>query len=221
MKKGLLMATVLLLMASLLAVGNPQQDIRAYEGTTLNVLLKVGYEAIGVKYFVHYFEEATGIDVVYTIVDEPTLRSKFILDAIAEAGDFDVVAVQFWHFPEYHRAGWLVPLTDLDVGFNPFNFCWDAVPLGARGLYTVGDDVYVAPVSLTGAGVLVYRTDVLERWGLTPPRTVRDVMALAMFLREHEPDLHPFVGRGDATAASFGTSAGWPSPLTHPRCMPQ
>jgi len=185
------------------------QDLRAYEGTTLRVLLKVGYETAAIEQFVNLFEEETGINVEYEVYDEPTMRQKFLLDATTGAGAYDVVAVQYWYFPEYARAGWLEPLTDLDQGFNPYKFRWEAVPDGARDLYTANDEIYAVPVSLTGAGVLVYRKDILEKWDLTPPKTVRDVVALAMFLKQHEPDLYPFCGRGSASFASFGTSAGW------------
>ncbi|MBC7109108.1 MAG: sugar ABC transporter substrate-binding protein [Methanomassiliicoccales archaeon] len=192
-----------------LSVGTMGQELRAYAGTTLRVLLKAGYETAGIEKFVHIFEEATGINVEYEVYDEPTMRQKFILDFISGTGAYDVVAVQYWYFPEYSRMGCLEPLNDLDVGFNPYGFKWEAVPKGARDLYTAGEKVYAVPVSLTGAGVLIYRKDILDKWNLTPPSTVYDVVAIAKFLKEREPDLYPFCGRGSASFASFGTSAGW------------
>lgn len=199
----------LLILCLCLPVGVMGQDLRAYAGTTLRVLLKVGYETAAIEKFVSSFEEATGIRVEYEVYDEPTMRQKFILDVTTGAGAYDVVAVQYWYFPEYDRAGWLEPITDLDQGFNPFGFNWQAVPQGGRDLYSSNGNIYAVPVSLTGAGTLIYRKDILDKWGLTPPSTVRDVVALAMFLKEREPDLYPFSGRGSASFASFGTSAGW------------
>lgn len=194
----------------LLALPVRAGELKAYAGTTLRVLLKVGYETAAIEKFVHIFEEETGIKIEYEVYDEPTMRTKFILDATAQAGDYDVVAVQYWYFPEYDLAGWLEPITDLDVGFNPYGFDWDAIPVGARDLFTgANGEIYGVPVSLTGAGVLVYRKDVFDKWGLTPPQTVKDVLELAKKLKELEPELYPFVGRGTSGFASFGTSAGW------------
>ncbi|MEM1644113.1 MAG: sugar ABC transporter substrate-binding protein [Desulfurococcaceae archaeon] len=190
----------------------PAFNWRQYEGATLRVLLKEGYETAAVKKFLSEFEELTGIRVELEIYDEPTTRKKFILDAAAKTGVYDVVAVQFWYFAEYYQAGWLEPLDEYIAERSPPNFYIDDFPEGILNLYRGNDGkIYVIPASASG-GVLIYRVDILEKHNLTPPKTVKDVVELAKKLKELEPDLYPFIGRGTPDFASFGTSAGWAWP---------
>ena len=68
--------------------------------------------------------------------------------------------------------------------------------------------LYSECVSCTG-GVLIYRKDLFEKHGIPVPKTTEDVLEAAKILREKEPDIYPFVARGDSSSGSFGTSAGW------------
>lgn len=188
--------------------GNEATDSRkAYAGTTINVLLKTGYEAEAVKAYVDDFEKETGIEVKYEVYDEPTMRNKFILDSTSKTGNYDVVSTQFWYMPEYLRAGWLEPLNEYQADKE-----WNAVkniPEGLIKTYSDNDDkLYAVPVSVTG-GVLVYRQDLLDKYNLKAPETTEDVLAIAEELVKKGEDAYPFIGRGDSSSASFGTSVGW------------
>lgn len=183
---------------------------KAYEGTTLRVLLKTGYETEGIKQLVGDFEEATGIKVEYEIYDEPTMRNKFILDATSKTGTYDVVATQFWYMPEYLRAGWLEPLDSyISEKADPDWNSIEHIPDGLLNTYRDSDGkLYALPVSASG-GVLIYRQDLLEKYGLQAPKTTQEVLEVAQALAEQSEDVYPFIGRGESSAASFGTSAGW------------
>ncbi|MEW5786099.1 MAG: sugar ABC transporter substrate-binding protein [Bacillota bacterium] len=179
----------------------------AYAGTTLRVLLKTGYETEAITRYVSEFEEATGIKVEHEVYDEPTLRNKFILDSTAGTGSYDVVATQFWYMPEYLRAGWLEPLDAYEA--DEEWYALDHIPEGL--LKTFRDQegsLFALPVSASG-GVLIYRTDLLEKYGLEAPETTEDVLRLAAELKGKESEVYPFVGRGDSSSASFGTTVGW------------
>ena len=185
-------------------------DRRRYEGTTLNILLKTGYETEAITRFGYQFEEETGIILNVEITDEPTMRNQFILDVNAGRGHYDIIATQFWHMPEYINMGWMEPL-DYWVE-NHTDEGWDSMaymPAGGLGMFSgVDGTLYSTCVSLTG-GVLIYRTDLFEAHGIPSPQTTDDIFAAAAILSEAEPDIIPFVGRGESTSASFGTSAGW------------
>jgi ABC-type glycerol-3-phosphate transport system substrate-binding protein len=189
----------------------PSEDpLRAYEGTTLTVALKQGYETTAIENYVEDFEDLTGINVEYEVYDEPTLRNKFVLDATSKTGTYDVVAVQFWYFPEYDKAGWLEPLDDLmDVTSISGLADLDEVPDSVKASF-VGSDgkLYAVPVSAAG-GVLTYRTDVLDELGISEPESVKDVVEAAPKVVESKPDMFAWVGRGESSFASFSTSAGW------------
>jgi multiple sugar transport system substrate-binding protein len=187
----------------------PQFNWRQYAGTTIKVLLKEGYETAAITQFLKEFEDLTGIKVELEIYDEPTTRKKFILDASAQTGIYDVVAVQFWYFAEYYQGNWLEPLDEYVNTNSPPNFRINDFPSGILNLYRGSDGkIYVIPVSASG-GVLIYRSDILKKHGLEPPQTTDDVVNLAKKLKELEPGIYPFIGRGTPDFASFGTSAGW------------
>ncbi len=190
--------------------GQEELSRKAYEGTTLNILLKTGYETAAITEFQSDFEDATGISLNVEIYDEPTLRNKFILDCNSKLGNYDVVATQFWYMPEYIKTGWLEPLdsfheTQSDPEWNSIS----NTPESALGMFKDADGkLYSICVSCTG-GVLIYRKDLFEKHGIAAPKTTEDVMAAAKVLKEKEPDIYPFVARGDSSSGSFGTSAGW------------
>lgn len=183
---------------------------KAYEGTTLNVLLKTGYETEAITEFQDEFEEETGISLNIEIYDEPTLRNKFILDCNSKQGNYDVVATQFWYMPEYIKTGWLEPLDEYIE--NASDEEWSSIeytPESALAMFRDSEGkLYSECVSCTG-GVLIYRKDLFEKYGIEVPKTTEDVLEAAAILKEKEPDIYPFVARGDSSSGSFGTSAGW------------
>ncbi len=193
----------------------PQQvqkdPLRAYEGTTLHLALKQGYETTAIEDYIQDFEEKTGIKVEYEVYDEPTLRNKFVLDATTKTGSYDVVAVQFWYFPEYDKAGWLEPLDDL-IANNSIEGMLNVneIPESVRSSFVGKNDnrLYAIPVSAAG-GVLTYRKDVLDELGIPVPVSVKDVVSAAAKVKEMKPNLYGWVGRGESSFASFSTSAGW------------
>lgn len=191
----------------------PSEDAdltREYEGTELNVLVKTGYESAAITEFESDFEEATGIELNIEVVDEPTLRNRFVLDASSGTGSYDVVATQFWYMPEYLQGDYLEPL---DEYIETSASDWLAVDEMSDGLLETyrGDDgnLYSLPVSTSG-GVLIYREDLFEEYNIPVPKTTKDVLEAAKILDEKLPDnIVPFVGRGDASSDSFGSTAGW------------
>jgi len=183
---------------------------RAYEGTTLRLLLKTGYETAAIEQFKDVFEDATGINIEYEIYDEPTMRSKFILDATTEAGTYDVASVQYWYFAEYDKNDWLEPLDDyIATKADPW-LDFEAIQEGVREMYIGGDGkTYALPTSLAG-GMLNYRTDIFEEHGIKVPETTDEVLAAADEITALGiPGLYAIGGRGDPTFASFGSTAGW------------
>ena len=185
-------------------------DPRSFAGTTLNVLIKTGYESRAISEFQDDFTAATGILLNIEVVDEPTLRNKFTLDSAGATGSYDVVATQFWYMPEYLRGGFLAPLDRLIAEERSEWFAIDDIPATQQAAYRDSEGrLYAVPVSSSG-GVLMYRTDLFEEYGIATPSTTGEVLEAAAVLKERLPgDIVPFVGRGDSSSGSFGSSAGW------------
>lgn len=180
----------------------------AFEGTTLRVLLKEGYEIAAIQEFKGDFEKETGIKLDLEVYDEPTARQKLVLDATSGAGTYDVTSASFWNLPEFVSAGWLEPL---DKYISDAKDKWlhvDDIPKGAMEAMTIDDKLYGLPHTIIG-GMFFYRADVFEELGLKAPETTDDIMAAAKTIKEKRPDLIPFSARGASTFASLGTQLGW------------
>jgi ABC-type glycerol-3-phosphate transport system substrate-binding protein len=174
----------------------------------MNIIFKEGYEIDVIKRFYPEFEAATGIDVNMEVFDEPTARLRFVLDATARTGAYDVTSLSFWNVPEFVKAGWLEPLdayldTKLDPWLRP-----EDMPRGALESMSVGGRLYGLPHTIIG-GLTFYRKDVFAELGLQPPQTTADILAAARVIQEQRPDMVPFSGRGAPTFASLGSILGW------------
>jgi ABC-type glycerol-3-phosphate transport system substrate-binding protein len=191
------------------AVAEGPPDRRAFEGETLNLILKEGYEIEAIQEYVGEFEEATGANVEIEVFDEPTARQRFILDSTSQTGAYDITSVSFWHLPEYQRAGYLEPLDDYlenrrdEEWLDP-----EAIPDSAMEVLSVEEELYALPHTIIG-GMLFYRQDIFEEHGIEPPQNTEEILAAAEELAEVEPDINGFSGRGAPTFASLGTWLGW------------
>jgi ABC-type glycerol-3-phosphate transport system substrate-binding protein len=183
-------------------------DHHAFEGDTLKLLLKEGYEIEAIQKYKGDFEQATGTTVETEVYDEPTARQKFILDSNSKTGTYDITSVSFWNLPEYHRASYLEPL---DAWIAKARDPWldpKAIPKTAMNVMSVDGQLYALPHTIIG-GMLFYRKDLFEKHGIKPPQTTADVLSAAKKLKEAEPSISPFTGRGAPTFASLGTWLGW------------
>jgi len=93
-------------------------------------------------------------------------RLFYVTNLEANASDFDVFALDVVWIPEFARAGWLHDLTPRlgPTGLTDFI----ASPVAAA---TQGGRVYAVPWFVDG-GVLYYRRDLLDKYGLAPPRQI-------------------------------------------------
>ncbi len=183
-------------------------DRRAFEGDTLKLLFKEGYEIEAIQEYKGDFEKATGTTVEIEVYDEPTARQKFILDSNSKTGTYDATSVSFWNLPEYHRAGYLEPL---DAWVAKARDPWldpEAIPKTAMDVMSVAGQLYALPHTIIG-GMLFYRKDLFEKHGIEPPQTTDEILSAAKKLKGAEPSISPFTGRGAPTFASLGTWLGW------------
>jgi ABC-type glycerol-3-phosphate transport system substrate-binding protein len=180
----------------------------SFEGTTLHVLLKEGYEIEAIQEYLPDFEKATGINVEIEVYDEPTARQKLVLDATSGTGTYDVTSTSFWNVPEFVQAGWLQPLDEYINGAKDEWLHVEDLPQGAMDSMSIDGKLYALPHTIIG-GMLFYRADVFQELGIQPPQTTEDVLAAAETIREKRPDMAAFTGRGAPTFASLGTELGW------------
>ena len=116
----------------------------------------------------------------------------YVTNLEAEAADFDVFALDIIWLPEFRRAGWLHDLSPY-LDSSRLN---DFFPAAAQVASHDGH-VYALPW-FADAGVLYYRRDLLEKYGIPPPRSLNELIHAAQLVvqQEENPRLVGFVWQG-------------------------
>lgn len=122
------------------------------------------------------FSKATGIEVEWVTLEENVLRERVTTDISTKGGQFDIMTIGMYETPIWGKNGWLVPLNDLSAEYDAA----DILPAMAGGLSHDGT-LYAAPF-YGESSMIMYRTDLMEKAGLTMPESptwefVRDAAA--------------------------------------------
>ena len=116
----------------------------------------------------------------------------YVINLAARARDFDVLDMDVIWVPEFARAGWIEELT-------PYVTAAERAPLNPAALRAdvLGEKLYAVPW-FVDAGVLYYRKDLLDKYGLGPPQTYPELAAAAakILAKERDPRLMGFVWQG-------------------------
>ncbi|MCR9060911.1 MAG: extracellular solute-binding protein, partial [Rhodobacteraceae bacterium] len=121
------------------------------------------------------FTKKTGHDVEWVTLEENVLRQRVTQDIAAKGGQFDVLTIGMYETPIWAGNEWLVSLDDLPASYDAD----DILPAMRAGLSHDGS-LYAAPF-YGESSMIMYRTDLMEKAGLTMPDapTWSDVEAAA------------------------------------------
>lgn len=123
---------------------------------------------------------------------------KFQTAISAGSGAPDVMMIEADRIPAFQVQDALVDLTDIgyeDVKDNFSEGAWKDV--------SVGDAVYGAPVDGGPMG-MIYRTDIFEQYGVTPPTTWEELESTAQALKDAGgPVFASFAANQPATATAY------------------
>lgn len=114
----------------------------------------------------------------------------FVINLEGRSADFDVLSMDSIWTIEFARAGWLADLSRLLPAAEQGDFF--PGPLAAA---TWQGRLYGLPWYVD-AGILYYRRDLLEKYGLSPPRTWPELVETARRVTSTEKDLYGFVWQG-------------------------
>ncbi|OJY32224.1 MAG: sugar ABC transporter substrate-binding protein [Rhodobacterales bacterium 65-51] len=103
------------------------------------------------------------IKVEWVTLEENVLRQKVTTDIATKGGQFDVMTIGTYEAPIWGKQGWLVPLNDL-----PADYDVDDLLPAIRGGLTVDGNLVAAPF-YGESSMVMYRTDLMEKAGLTMP----------------------------------------------------
>ncbi len=135
-----------------------------------------------------------GVKVKEEILPSNTnIQHQFYVTSLeARSSDFDVFLIDVIWTPEFSLAGWLEDLSDQLPAEERDQFF--QAPIQAD-LYR--GKLYAIPWYID-AGVLYYRKDLLQKYGLSPPTSFRELIEQAQQIlkNENRPDLNGFLWQG-------------------------
>ncbi|MBE3598389.1 MAG: extracellular solute-binding protein [Limnochordaceae bacterium] len=166
----------------------------ARSGVTLHMLMEDVPETRIIEEMLPEFERATGIRVVFEIVQYSDMHAKLVTQLLSDRSQYDVIEVDNYWAGEFPAAGWLEPL-DKYIRRDGF----DLSPYLDSMLQMVGyyeGKLYMIPMYNYAMGLL-YRTDLMENQELRRkyrqeygtemrvPETVEEYVRLSKFMAKN------------------------------------
>jgi multiple sugar transport system substrate-binding protein len=188
---------------------------RAYEGESIKLLLNQHPYQQALVGELPKFTELTGIEVTYDVFPEQNYFDKVTIDLQAgNAGTYDAFMTGAYMIWQYAPAGWMEPLepyindpskTNPDYDFEDIlpdlrnSEMWNLEP-GAQNLGQGSQ--YALPWGWE-ANAYMYRKDIFDANGLTPPTSLDELVEVSKKLKEIDPANAGIVVRGSLNWATI------------------
>jgi multiple sugar transport system substrate-binding protein len=135
-------------------------------------------DALYTKMYAPRFKQLYGIDLEFATGEYSNVFEKETADFMAGGGSYDVVDLMFGDMLGWAKKGYI---TSLDPFMAASGHSWDEIAGGEayKSISQYNGTTYCFPSFISPVGIWVYRTDVYNALGLTPPKTMQDVLTLA------------------------------------------
>jgi len=150
---------------------------KPYAGQTVTVITWDTAAARAIGDLIPEFEAATGIKIDWNIFSEPVLREKVVIDLASHTGIYDIFLLGSWVTAQYADAGYVIPLDDLIATKKSEYFCEDFAPKYLDALRFNGK-LWGLPY-YGHVGIIMYRKDLFEKYGVPVPETTDELMRAA------------------------------------------
>ncbi len=114
----------------------------------------------------------------------------YVINLEGKSSEFDVLSMDVIWVPEFARAGWLKDLSHVVSEDERDKF----FP-GPVQAVTYNGKLWAIPWYID-AGVLYYRSDLLEKYGFDPPATWSELVTISKAIGEKEPGIYGFIWQG-------------------------
>ena len=105
------------------------------------------------------------IQLEWVTLEENVLRERVTTDIATKGGQYDVITIGNYEVPIWAKQGWLLALDNLGSEYDA-----DDILPSIRGGLSVDGKLYAAPFYGESA-MIMYRTDMFEKAGLTMPES--------------------------------------------------
>ena len=103
------------------------------------------------------------VNINWVVLEENILRQKVTTDIATRSGQYDIITIGTYETPIWSQRGWLASLDNLPADYDVD----DILPSIRQGV-SLDDELYAAPF-YGESSMLIYRTDLIEKAGLTMP----------------------------------------------------
>ena len=188
---------------------------RAHEGETLKLLLNQHPYQQALVGELPKFEELTGIKVTYDVFPEQNYFDKVTIDLQAgDASTYDVFMTGAYMIWQYATAGWMEPLEGYinDPSKTNADYDFEDILPGLRNseMWTreAGRDSMAAGSQWAlpwgwEANAYMYRKDIFDANGLTPPTNIDELLEVSKKLKEIHPEMAGILVRGSLNWATI------------------
>lgn len=188
-------------------------DWQQFDGASVVMGMNVHPFTETTRELISYFEDLTGINVVYNTFPEQELWNRIRRDMEQETGQFDGIFLGLWPGAGYHHNGWLTDLNtfldDSAVSDRDWLQLGD-FPDSALESYTYlgsmddGGELVALPFGIEVFGCVGYDEPTFEQLGLSEPTTFEELEEAARTIHESdEVDKAGIVSRAsDATLST-------------------
>jgi multiple sugar transport system substrate-binding protein len=193
-KAALLVSFVLFLTFQLFSCHQRETHLKGQDTVTL--VFKHGKIAGNPELFKKLLKKFEAENYQIKVSDESLPASTdeqhqfYVMNLESRSHDFDVFSMDVIWVPEFARAGWLRDLSHLLPKAEREEFF--PGPLKA---VTYGGRIYAVPWYVD-AGLLYFRKDLLRKYGLSPPKTWKNLVDAAQYVLSKENGLYGFIWQG-------------------------
>ena len=167
----------------------------AFAKNVTNITMLIGPDTTGVFHTLVKMFEKKNPGIKIKLVEGPHSTNDryqmFVTASMSKKAPYDIVWADIIWIPPLAQKGWLLPISDyVDVN-----------KLYAQNFKATVDGsiwegkIYRVPV-MSDAGLLYYRKDLLEKAGIKPPRTFKELFEAAQKLQDPSKGLWGFVYQG-------------------------
>ncbi|WP_438999515.1 ABC transporter substrate-binding protein [Variovorax beijingensis] len=176
---------------------------KKHQGKTLTFLANNNPVANALLKHKADFEQQTGMTLKVDSYQEQQMRQRLVTVMNSRSDEVDV----FMSLPsregmQFAKAGWYADLSELVKTASAKDYDFADLSAGMLKDATYDKQLTGIPMNVEGP-VLYYRKDLFQKCGVTLPRSLPELAAVAARLKSCEPGVTPFVSRGLKPALPF------------------
>ncbi len=186
-----------------------------HQGTRIKLLLNKHPYSDAILYHLHEFITKTGIKVSFDVLHEEEYFQKATQELSSGSSKYSVFMTGAYQTWQYASKGYIENLRYYMEDERKTNPHWDKNdffenilsalswnlklndPLGSPG-----SPQWALPIGFE-TNTLVYRKDIFDKHGLSPPKDLPELLELCAKLKELEPDMYPIAVRGTRSWATI------------------